>query len=401
MKRVPRRLWIALIGLVWILIGAACATIEPRNSVPEALTRKAVLPGLSHVRYWGGMEDPHYRESLQSMLQQRIAQEGVSEAGQLEPMPILVLSGGGPHGAFGSGILNGWTENGTRPEFAAVTGVSTGALIAPFAFLGSEFDSHLTETYTNIRTENIMERLSIFKIMSADSISSDFPLWQLIQNEYSEELMKKIGEEHNQGRRLFVSSTDLDAQIGVIWDLGAIASSGHPDALTIFRKALLASASIPVAFPPVYFDVEVDGIPYEEMHVDGGLAHQLFLFGGVLSRDFWERTPHEFEDLPAMPIYVIKNGYISGRHSEVERRLMPIFMKTINTLTTAQGLGDILRVHSYTKEMGSDFRFIHLPESVKDQSTEFFDPVEMRRLYEIGYTIASDPEFWETVPPAY
>jgi hypothetical protein len=197
-------------------------------------------------------------------------------------------------------------------------------------------------------------------------------LWSLIESQYTDEMMRAVGVQHKRGRRLLVSSTDLDAQIGVIWDLGAIANSGHPDALNIFRKALLASASIPVAFPPVYFEVEAEGVGYEEMHVDGGLAHHLFLFGGVLSKDFWDRTSHAFEHLPPMPIYVIKNGYISGRYSEVDRRLMPIFLKTIDTLTTAQGLGDILRVYSFTKELNNEFSFIHLPESVQDQSTEFF-----------------------------
>lgn len=393
--------WSLYLWGLWIVAmnSTGCVSVLPRNSVPQELTRQAIIPGMPHVRYWGGLEDPHYRECLLSMMEQRMKIEDASQLSALNEMPLLILSGGGPHGAFGSGILNGWTTNGTRPEFALVTGVSTGALIAPFAFLGSEYDDELATVFTSLKTENILERLSLLKIIYGDSISSSFPLWHLIEDHYTEELLKIIGREHNRGRRLLVSTTDLDAQIGVIWDLGAIANSGHPESLTIFRKALLASASIPVAFPPVYFDVTANGNFYEEMHVDGGLAHQLFLFGGLLGRDLWHGSGKKMEVLPDMPIYVIKNGYLSGQHKEVGRRLMPIFMKTISSLTTAQGLGDVRRVYSYSKDLHSEFNFIHLPESVVDQSTEPFDQKEMARLFQIGLDIAKNKDFWKHEPP--
>ena len=372
---------------------------SPAIQSPPELTQQAVIPGMPHVRYWGGLEDPHYRESLRSMLTQRMEIEQVSKTSALHPMPILVLSGGGSHGAFGAGILNGWTQNGTRPEFALVTGVSTGALIAPFAFLGSDYDEQLATEFTSIKTDNILERLSLMKIIYGDSISSSYPLWHMIETQYSEEMLRAIGREHNRGRRLLVSSTDLDAQVGVIWDLGAIANSGHPKAIEIFRKALLASASIPVAFPPVYFEVEANGDTYEEMHVDGGLAHQLFLFGGLLGEELWKGSTSRMDALPDMPIYLIKNGYLSGQHSEVGRRLMPIFMKTITALTTAQGLGDVRRVYTYSLDLHSEFNFVHVPATVVDQSKEPFDQKEMIRLYRIGLQIAQDEDFWKHVPP--
>ena len=392
--------WWQLAGLLaTFLLFSGCMSVLPRNSVPPHLAKQATVPGMPNVRYWGGLEDVHYRESLRSMIATRMAIEKVSNLNELDEMPILVLSGGGPHGAFGSGILNGWTENGTRPEFALVTGVSTGALIAPFAFLGSEYDDELANIFTTLRTENILERLSILKIFYGDSISSTFPLWHLIESEFTDGMLEAIAQEHNRGRRLLVSSTNLDAQIGVIWDLGAIASSGHPEALNVFRKALLASASIPVAFPPVYFDVISGGDIFEEMHVDGGLAHQLFLFGGVLSKALWNESAEGDEIHPDMPIYVIKNGYLTGQYSEVDRRLMPIFMKTIGSLTTSQGVGDIRRVYTYSQDLHSEFNFIHVPNAVVDESTEPFDQREMARLFQIGYDIAKDKDFWKHVPP--
>ena len=191
----------------------------------------------------------------------------------------LPLSGGGEDGAFGAGLLNGWSAAGTRPKFDVVTGVSTGSLIAPFAFLGSDYDAILKEAYTTISTADIARVNVLFAAVGlAPSISSNALFEKLIARYMTKQVLNAIAQEYRKGRALFVGTTDLDAQRAVIWNIGAIADSGRPDALELARRIIMASASIPGVFPPVRMKVTVDGKVYDELHVDGGVTRQVFLF---------------------------------------------------------------------------------------------------------------------------
>jgi len=184
---------------------------------------------------------------------------------------FLAISGGGANGAFGAGFLNGWTASGMRPKFKIVTGISTGALIAPMAFLGLQYDIKLEKYYTTVSTKNIMNVqgwLGIMSILTGESYASTRPLQHLIAELVDDNVLKEIAKEYANGRRLYIGTTNLDTQRFVVWDMGAIAASGCPGSLKLFRKVMLASASIPGAFPPVYFDVELNGRKYDEMHVD-------------------------------------------------------------------------------------------------------------------------------------
>ena len=190
----------------------------------------------------------------------------------------LAVSGGGANGAYGVGILLGWTAAGTRPEFALVTGISTGALIAPFAFLGPEYDARLKEAYTSMTTKDIAKPRSALGTLNSDAATDTAPLKAHIARYVDQEVIDAIAREFRRGRRLFIGTTNLDAIRPVFWNIGYIAVSGRPDAGDLIRTILLASASIPAVFPPQYIPVEAGGKRYDEIHVDGGAVAQAFLY---------------------------------------------------------------------------------------------------------------------------
>jgi predicted acylesterase/phospholipase RssA len=189
----------------------------------------------------------------------------------------LVLSGGGGNGAFGAGLLAGWTAHGSRPEFQIVSGVSTGALIAPFAFLGPAYDGTLRDVYTRYSTEDLVESRSLLSIVRGDAALSTARLRALIAHYLDDAVIAAIAAEGARGRSLFVGTTNLDAGRPVVWDITRIAAHGTPAARELIYDVILASTAIPGAFPPVMIQVEAHGLRYDEMHVDGGVTSQLFL----------------------------------------------------------------------------------------------------------------------------
>ena len=352
----------------------------PRNPVPLARISDGRLAGFSKVRFW----DVQYNPDVS------IDSKDSSDCS------FLALSGGGAKGAFGAGFLNGWTDSGTRPNFKIVTGISTGALIAPLAFLGSEYDDKLRESYTTIRTKDILNvqgilGLGILPILTGESYASTKPLQNMISDLVTPEAFDAIAREHAKGRRLYIGTTNLDAQRVVIWDMGAIASSGHPDARKLFRKVMLASASIPGAFPPVYFDVEIDGKKYDEMHVDGGTITGVFGYGSKLF------TQHQQEGICSF--YVIKNGKLDVEAKQVPRRFIKIAGRSFSTLMKAQSWGDMVRLYSTAKKDNVDFSYISIPNNYEPKGNEMFDPKEMKRLYDLGYKIATSDNPWQKEIP--
>ncbi len=228
---------------------------------------------------------------------ERLAEEAINSfrteleqwqaAGNKGPMPpanFLAISGGGENGAYGAGLLCGWTEAGTRPEFKLVTGISTGALTAPFAFLGPAYDQQLKDVYTTITAKDVLEERGIFAAIWNDAMADNAPLQNLVAKYVDADLLAAIAAEHRKGRNLLVGTTNLDARRGVVWDIGKIAEYGTPEALELVRKILIASAAIPGAFPPMMFDVEANGTKYQEMHVDGGANCPAFRLSGPATR---------------------------------------------------------------------------------------------------------------------
>ena len=204
------------------------------------------------MRAWGDeVSEAFTKFTLESIQQER----GRLWAGDPEKtgLHFLALSGGGDDGAFGAGVLCGWTAHGDRPEFKLVTGISTGALIAPFAFLGSSYDDTLRYLYTGITGKDIFSMKSLLTVLWRESVADTQPLAKMLDKYVDESMLAEIAAAHTKGRRLIIGTTQLDAQRLVLWDMGAIASSGDPDAIKLFRKIMLTSASIPGAFPAAIY----------------------------------------------------------------------------------------------------------------------------------------------------
>ncbi len=243
-----------ILTLIFLAL-SGCATIH-REPFTEALQIVATIPGIPAARFWPMSPTPPGRWPRRSRV-----------AGGEKTM--LALSGGSDKGAFGAGLLNGWTQAGTRPEFSIVTGVSTGALIAPFAFLGPDEDAELKRLYTTISAKDIFRTRFALAIPASPSAASTKPLARLIAGVATDALIDRVAREHARGRRLFIGTANLDAQRMVIWNMGAIAASKAPNRYVLFRQVLLASSSIPGVFPPVMIQAEAGGRTISEMHVDG------------------------------------------------------------------------------------------------------------------------------------
>jgi predicted acylesterase/phospholipase RssA len=388
----------ALLALLILVNG--CTSL-PRNPVPVEDIRRAQIPGMPAVRAWAGQIDADFQADLvASIKQERPGDFPLDDSGY----PIydaLALSGGGSSGAFGAGILNGWTQAGTRPKFKIVTGISTGALIAPFAFLGPQYDQQLKTVYTTTRTSDILERLNIFRVLfQSEAFASTTPLKQLIETHFDADFLAAVAAAHNQGRRLYVGTTHMDAQTLVVWNMGAIANSGHAEALELFRNVILASSSIPAAFPPVFIDVEVDGRQYDEMHTDGGTVTQVFFYKGTVDLRAAALAVRQAER-PGYrgTLFVIRNGKLGAEPDQIRRRLPEISGRAISTMIKNAATNNLYRLYVTTDAMNLGFRHIAIPDEFESEADEAFDPREMKRLFELGYDMGLAGSGWRDTPP--
>jgi len=376
-----------------------CTSIE-RQPVPIDATDRAVIPGMPDVRDWGDEPSPHFQEDLIQSVREAWEANG-SDPGSL-PMRALVLSGGGSNGAFGAGFLNGWTAAGTRPTFKLVTGISTGALIAPYAFLGSDYDANLEEVFTTVTKKDIYEFRSPFTVLKKDSLTRTDPLALKLEEVIDDDMLQAIAGEHRRGRRLFVGTTNLDAQRLVVWNMGAIAASGRPGSLDLFRQVLLASASIPVAFPPVYIEVEVDGRRFDEMHVDGGVIAEFFLWGAMVDIvDARYGLQVDSDQSAPASIYIIRNSQIDAAAEQVKPKLIDIASRSMVTLLKAVAMGDLIRIWALAERDGVEFNYVGIPPEHAEADVSTFDPPDMRRLFELGRAMALDPDPWRKEPPSW
>jgi predicted acylesterase/phospholipase RssA len=382
---------------VALLIVAGCAAL-PRNGVPPELSGQAVIAGLQDARAIAGRRSAAMADDLALSFEQESPRDFPPGPDGVVHYAHLTLSGGGANGAFGAGFLNGWTSTGTRPTFKVVTGVSTGALMAPFAFLGKGYDDPLREFYTTTASRNIFRMLSIVpQLLGGESFADTAPLQALIAQHVDASLLQSIASAHAAGRRLYVGTVDLDSQNFIVWNMGLIAQSGRPDAVTLFRQVMLASASVPVAFPPVFFDVVAGGRPYDEMHVDGAVGARVFLNGGVFS--FGEARERRGARPWHEDVYVIHNGQLLPKAEVTPRSLRGIAMRSFDSAGKSAVVGDLFRIYAATQREGADFHWITIPEGFDIIGTEVFDPAKMAELFRLGYDTARQGPPWSTLPP--
>jgi predicted patatin/cPLA2 family phospholipase len=366
--------------------------------VPADKTGRAEVAGLPGVRYRVAEDlTPFVNDVLAARVREKefLARSGKSD--ELPPMDLLAVSGGGDKGAFGAGLLCGWTEAGDRPTFKGVTGVSTGALIAPFAFLGPEYDHVLRTVYTAVSQKDIALARNFLAAITDDGMADNRPLWTLISKYVNEGFLARIAEEDAKGRLLLIGTTDLDSREPVIWNMGKIAAApDHKKALELFRNILLASAAIPGAFPPTMIEVEVDGKKYEEMHVDGGASAQVFLYPPSMSQ-----LAKSMEVTMRRPgrVFIIRNSLFRSDWARVERRTLSIANRAISSLIHTQGIGDLYRIYSTTQQDGLEFNLAYVDDGFQAEHTVEFDPVFMKKLFGYGFELARKGYPWKHAPP--
>jgi Patatin-like phospholipase len=373
-----------------VILASGCAAPVRQAAVPAALTERVSVLGIPNARFWADTQGPEMVQEAIRALERERATEG-----RLGPANFLAVSGGSDNGAFGAGLLSGWTDNGTRPSFKLVTGISTGALIAPFAFLGPAYDQQLRAVYIGVQPRDIYEQRSILNAVFSDALADTDPLYRLISRYADADMLAAIAREYAKGRLLLIGTTNLDVQRPVIWNIGAIAASGRPGVLDLFRKILLASASIPGAFPPVLIDVESEGRHYQEMHVDGGAVAQTFLYpvqvGKLINmRQDLARERHA---------YVIRNARLDPEWASVDRRLLSITGRAIATMIHYSGYNDVLRIYFVTQRDGVDYNLAYISRDFTTERRESFDPAYMRSLFEYGYRLARCGNPWRKAPP--
>jgi hypothetical protein len=325
--------------------------------------------------------------------------QGLAPSAPLPEIQLLAVSGGGDNGAFGSGLLCGWSDSGTRPVFELVTGVSTGALTAPFAYLGSAYDPQLRAVYTQLTSSDVLLKRYLTAALFDDALADNSPLFTTISRYLNEAMQAALGKSYDDGRLLLIATTDLDAQQPVMWNIGAIAKSGHPRALDTIRRILLASAAIPGAFPPTMFDVTLDGQPYQEMHVDGGAFAQAFLYPAGLTRQRRVRMASSQVVVPAIA-YVIRNGRLDPEWATTDRRTLSIAGRAINTMIAASGYNDVLRMYYTTQRDGIGFNLAYIGTDFTQKAPEPFDQGYMRSLFDYGYQRARRGYDWSKAPPS-
>ena len=384
-------------------LGAAlpgCA-IPPRlPAVPRGQSSRATVLGLPNERFRAALREDQAaieREFVAAHARQR-RHLGLGPTAILPTLDMLAISGGGENGAFGAGLLNGWTRHGSRPVFDLVTGVSTGALTAPFAFIGPSQDAALRRVYTEISPERVLVRRWLTAAIFDDGLADTAPLFATIAEYLDEAMLAAIARAYDEGRLLLIASTDLDAQTPVIWNIGAIAKSGHPRALDTIHRILLASAAIPGAFPPVMFDVTIDGRPHQEMHVDGGTFVQAFLYPPSVTRQRRERLAHHERVAPARA-WIIRNGRLDAEWAAVDRRAISIAGRAVFTMTAASGLNDVVRMYFTTQRDGVDYNLAFIRPDFTGEFAEPFEQGYMRELYDYGEALGRRGYDWAKAPP--
>ncbi len=393
------------VGLALLLpaLIVACSAPLQRFPVPEADLAAAQPYGIpGQLRTFGDIVEAgdldrlldERTQSAQARYEEiRAAGDGVAHR------EVLALSGGGGDGAYGAGFLAGWTARGDRPDFEVVTGISAGALMAPFAFLGSDYDEQLTELFTTFETADLLEPTLFSGVIAGDSIADSAGLRGLIERYADRTLIARIAAENNRGRRLLVTTTNLDASRPVIWDIGYIAASGHPDAMRLIHDVLLASASIPVAFPPVLIPVRVADQTYDEMHVDGGATQQVSLFSpSVPLGELFEQIGIADAE---QTIYVIVNNKLRKPYKPVRPRLLAIAGQSMTSLINGQGTGDLYKIFAIAQRDDFNVKITSIPRSFDLEPEEPFDTAYMGALFELGYDAALRGDSWLPHPPDY
>lgn len=370
-----------------MLVVTACATI-PRTAYTYDDMVNAQVYGYEDIRFFADAPLDEFRS-------ERFAGSLPVTIGTNNRLQMLALSGGGSAGAFGAGILVGWTENGNRPVFDLVTGVSAGALIAPFAFLGSSEDAKLRELFTSGIAEELFKPFSPLKGLLGESILDGRPLSKLVAQYVDRDFLRRIAQAHQSGRRLWVVTSNLDSQRSVVWNMGAIAASRNPDAIALFRQVLVASASIPAAFPAVRISAMSNGKRFEELHSDGGVTRQIFVVPDALLAANTSATGSGSEP---RDVYLIINNEYDPQFEVVKSRSVSVAARAYSTLIKTTTQSTINASYAFSQRNGINFNMTYIDRYIPYKASDPFNTKYMQQLFRLGES-RWNHKVWDKSPP--
>ena len=366
---------------------AGCAAIARAPFTKEEQS-VATVPGIPNARVWSD-------DRADTLLARARSEVLAGPAGRSGPVNVLAISGGGSNGAYGAGLLAGWSERGTRPEFTVVTGASAGALIAPFAFLGAAYDPMLRSLFSEGIGEELLQIDGLSAIFGAGVFKTE-PLKRLIARYVDEALLERIGAEYRKGRRLLVVTTNLDAQRTAVWDMGAVASSGAPGALDLFRDVLVASASVPGVYSPVLINVEGEGRRFEEMHVDGGVRANLLVVPESL---LLSSVPPPTSGVHPR-VYIVINNKLEQDFEIVEGKALTIVSRSFTTAVKANTQNTLIATYDFARRNRWDFNLASIDADYPTTTSMGFDRGYMMQLYQYGYEKGREGPAWRKTLPA-
>jgi hypothetical protein len=373
-----------------LLVG--CVSNDRHKAVPSALAGDLTFVQVENARFAGEDVTGMRMEFERAVARWRF------QAGSATPATFLALSAGQEDGAFAAGLLVGWSEHGGRPQFQIVTGTSTGALAAPFAFLGPEFDWVLEAMYTRTSPDDIVDPRSMMAVVNNDAMMDSAPLARTIAKYLTQRVLQRIAEEYRKGRLLLISTTNLDSGKLVIWNVGAIAASENPDRLELVRKIILASAAVPGLFPPIMIDATLKNERYQEMHVDGGTVSQMFLYPPSLDV---AAIIKRFTKKVRPMAYIIRNGRVSPEPEEVERGTLQIASRAVTTMIASNAVGELYRIYTTTQRDHIDFKLALIESDFAEPYERRFDRNYMSKLFAYGRAKGVVGYAWQTTPPGF
>jgi predicted acylesterase/phospholipase RssA len=367
----------AVLAVMFILAG--CSSI-PRTAYTASDAASSTVLDLSDLR--------SYADEPASAFKPHVTL-------RVGPLSYLALSGGGADGAYGAGVLNGWTAAGTRPQFSVVSGVSTGALIAPFAFLGPAYDATLRDVYTSGIAESLLNTPSLVHALFGSGLFGNTHLRELVARYVDQDMLAAIAAEHAKGRSLLVVTTNLDTQRTVIWDMGRIAAIGSPQALNLFRDVLAASASIPVVFPPMLIDAEANGHRFQEMHVDGGVTAPVL----TLPEAFLLRNGAITQG-PRLNIYILVNDKVERDFQLVPNSTIEIAARASASVMKTQIRSVLFETYESARRNNFGFNLTYIARDFPSPGSSGFETGYMRSLYQYGFDKAKSGHLWAKAPPS-
>ncbi|MDV5169616.1 patatin-like phospholipase family protein [Photobacterium rosenbergii] len=394
-----------LITFLFASLIAACSNQMHRNAPLVQLSSSDRLFDSQKIRAWG--DQPFLIEDYLAIELERSDSFDrsliVDEEGTLKPQHYLTISGGGANGAYGAGLMNGLTKSGQRPEYRFVTGISTGAILGLYAFLGEDYNHKLEEFYTQTSDEDLYQTRYFWQLFSSPSLLDTSKFEALVRDEIDREMMDRVKEQHLRGRTFLVKTTDLDSQRPVIWNMGVIAMLDGAEAEYLFESVIIASASIPGLFEPVLIPVEVDGVIYDELHVDGGVVAQVFFIPEDLDIEQFEMVENSqfselgisLSDRRESHIWLINNSRIGNVWQPVQPRLTDITGRSISTMLKHQGRNNLVQIYKQSQLTNSTFNLSYINHQVPDAPEHApFDQDYMQHIYCYGYAQGLNPHHW-------